>query len=74
MEPIHDKPRWKTIGQYRNIPLPIKPLPPPVKHFSYAKFFGMNRKSIFPTKQVDGKRKEIHSREIPSTTETNDAQ
>lgn len=73
MEPIHDKPRWMPIGQYRNIPLPIRPVPPPVKHMSYAKFFGMNRKSIFPTKQVDGRSKEIHSRQNTHRTETNDA-
>lgn len=24
--------KWRSIGQYRNIPLPIKPLPLPAKH------------------------------------------
>ncbi len=69
---IHDRPRWMPIAQYRNIPLPIRPVPPPVKHMSYARFFGMNRKSIFPIKQVDGSRKEIHRREDTKPAETND--
>ena len=25
------RPQWKPIGQYRNAPLPIKPLPLPAK-------------------------------------------
>jgi hypothetical protein len=52
MVTIHDKPRWIPIGQYRNIPLPIKPLPPPAKHFSYAKYLNITEVSVSKCKKL----------------------
>ena len=43
-----EKPRWVVIGQYRNIPLLIKPVPPPVKHLDFVKYMGINRKPLYP--------------------------
>lgn len=52
MVPMNERPKWKTIGQYRNVPLPIRPVPPPIKHMEYSKYFGLDRKPIFPKKST----------------------
>lgn len=31
------RPRWKSIGQYRTLPLPILPILPPLKFKPYKK-------------------------------------
>ena len=43
-----EKPRWVESGQYRNIPLPLRPIPPPVKHFDFVKYMGIKRKPLYP--------------------------
>jgi hypothetical protein len=43
-----EKPRWVESGQYRNIPLPIKPIPPPVKHLDFVKYMGLKRNPLYP--------------------------
>lgn len=53
MDTLNEKPKWKTIGQYRNVPLPIRAVPPPIKHMEYAKYLGLDRKSIFPKNIVN---------------------
>ncbi len=39
--------RWLDISPWRNLPLDIRPVPPPIKHMSHVKNMTKNRKSIF---------------------------
>lgn len=38
--------RWLNISPWRNLPLDIRPVPPPIKHLSYVKDMAKNRKPI----------------------------
>lgn len=38
--------RWLNISPWRNLPLDIRPVPPPIKHLSYVKDMAKNRKPL----------------------------
>ena len=37
---------WVDISPWRNLPLDIRPVPPPIKHMKHVKYMAANRKSI----------------------------
>lgn len=54
---------WVDISPWRIVPLPIRPVPPPIKHMRYVKDMTKNRKSICridaprPRPEVDTRRR-----------------
>ena len=44
--PWYPAEQWIDICPWRNIPLEIKPVPPPIKHMKHVKDMAKGRKSI----------------------------